>query len=143
MSESKAPGYGWTFERHILEEQRTHPDASGELTRLFQQLALATKIIGSRVNQAGLAGVLGVTGEVNVQGEHVTKLDVFANNALIHCIEAEDEMSALGVSSKLNVGLEFLNWLFELGRQRADAFLSEHFDKIGKESSTSIEQRFL
>ena len=88
MSETTAPGYGWTFERHILEEQRTHPDASGELTRLFQQLALATKIIGSRVNQAGLAGVLGVTGEVNVQGEHVTKLDVFANNALIHCIEA-------------------------------------------------------
>jgi len=34
-------------------------------------------------------------------------------------------------------------WLFELGRQRADGFLSEHFDRIGKESSTSIEQRFL
>ena len=41
-------------------------------------------------------------------------------------------MSALGVSSKLNVGREFLNWLFELGRQRADLFLSGHFDKIGK-----------
>jgi fructose-1,6-bisphosphatase I len=88
MPESNAPSYGWTFERHILEEQRTHPDATGELTTLFQQLALATKIIGSRVNQAGLAGVLGVTGETNVQGEHVTKLDVFANNALIHCLEA-------------------------------------------------------
>jgi fructose-1,6-bisphosphatase I len=88
MPEPHAPSYGWTFERHILEEQRTHPDATGELTTLFQQLALATKIIGSRVNQAGLAGVLGVTGETNVQGEHVTKLDVFANNALIHCLEA-------------------------------------------------------
>jgi NTE family protein len=62
---------------------------------------------------------------------------------LIHCIEAEDEMSALGVSSKLNVGRDFLNWLFELGRRRADVFLREHFDKIGKESSTSIEQRVL
>jgi NTE family protein len=62
---------------------------------------------------------------------------------LIHCIEAEGEMSALGVSSKLNVGCDFLKWLFELGRQRADVFLAEHFDKIGKESSTSIEQRFL
>jgi len=88
MPESTAPSYGWTFERHIAEEQRRHPDATGELTTLFQQLALATKIIGSRVNQAGLAGALGVTGEVNVQGEHVQKLDVFANNALIHCIEA-------------------------------------------------------
>ena len=78
---------GWTLERHILEEQRTHRDATGEFTRLFQQLALAGKIIASRVNQAGLAGVLGVTGEVNVQGERVQKLDVFANNALIHSLE--------------------------------------------------------
>ena len=62
---------------------------------------------------------------------------------LIHCIDAEDEMSALGVSSKLNVGRDFINWLFELGRQRAEISLTEHFDKIGKESSTSIEQRFL
>ena len=62
---------------------------------------------------------------------------------LIHCIEAEDEMSALGVSSKLNVSREFLLWLFELGRKRADDFLREHFDKIGKESSSSIEERFL
>jgi NTE family protein len=62
---------------------------------------------------------------------------------LIHCIDAEDEMSKLGVSSKLNVGREFLGWLFELGRTRADTFLRDHFDTIGKESSTSIEQRFL
>ena len=79
---------GWTLERHILEEQRTHPGATGEFTALFQQLALAGKIIASRVNQAGLAGVLGVTGEVNVQGERVQKLDVFANRTLIHCLEA-------------------------------------------------------
>ena len=52
---------------------------------------------------------------------------------LIHCIDAEDEMSKLGVSSKLNVERDFLGWLFELGRSRADAFLREHFDKIGKD----------
>jgi NTE family protein len=62
---------------------------------------------------------------------------------LIHCIEAEDEMSKLGVSSKLNATWNFLMWLFELGRERGDAFLNEHFDKIGWQSSTSIEQRFL
>ncbi len=62
---------------------------------------------------------------------------------LIHCIDAEDEMSRLGVSSKLNVCRDFLQWLFELGRQRADVFLRDHFDKIGRESSTAIEQRFL
>ena len=62
---------------------------------------------------------------------------------LIHCIDAEDEMNSLGVSSKLNVEREFLRWLFELGRSRADMFLQSHFDKIGRELSTSIEQRFL
>ncbi len=62
---------------------------------------------------------------------------------LIYCIEAEDEMSRLGVSSKLNVCRDFLLSLFELGRKRADIFLSDHFDKIGRDSSTSIEQRFL
>jgi NTE family protein len=62
---------------------------------------------------------------------------------LIHCIDAEDEMSRLGVSSKLNVSRDFLTWLFELGRERADVFLRDHFDTLGKSSSTSIEQRFL
>jgi NTE family protein len=62
---------------------------------------------------------------------------------LIHCIDAEDEMSRLGVSSKLNVCRDFLTWLFELGRERADAFLRDHFETLGKNSSISIEQRFL
>jgi NTE family protein len=61
----------------------------------------------------------------------------------IHCVDAENEMRNLGVSSKLNTEREFLHWLFELGRERGDAFLRDHFDKIGKESSTLIEQRFL
>ena len=61
----------------------------------------------------------------------------------IHCIDAEDEMRNLRVSSKYNTNYDFLMWLFELGRDRGDTFLKEHFDKIGKESSTSIEQRFL
>jgi NTE family protein len=62
---------------------------------------------------------------------------------MVHCIDAEDEMSKLGVSSKLNVCRDFLLWLFELGRNRAGIFLRDHFDTIGKDSSISIEQRFL
>jgi len=61
----------------------------------------------------------------------------------IHCIDAEDQMRSLGVSSKVNVQREFLGWLFELGRERGDAFLRAHFDKLGREASTSIEERFL
>lgn len=61
---------------------------------------------------------------------------------LVHCIDAEDEMSNLGVSSKLNVERQFLHRLFDLGRSRAQAFLTGHFDRIGIVSSTSIEERF-
>jgi fructose-1,6-bisphosphatase I len=80
--------YGIPLERFILERQREIPNATGEFTQLFQQLALAGKIIWSRVSQAGLAGLLGHTGKVNVQGETVQKLDDFANNTLIKCMEA-------------------------------------------------------
>ena len=62
---------------------------------------------------------------------------------LIHCIDAEEQMRTLGVSSKVNVEPAFLTRLFELGRQQCDAFLREHFDKIGKQSSVDVEQRFL
>lgn len=61
----------------------------------------------------------------------------------IHCVDAEQQLRTLGVSSKLNVEWEFLMWLFELGRQQADAFLLEHFSSIGERSSVDIEQRFL
>jgi NTE family protein len=61
----------------------------------------------------------------------------------IHCIDAENEMRSLGVSSKLNVGWDFLQGLFSLGRKKAEAFLTENFDKLGKESSTIISERFL
>jgi len=85
---SKAEHYGWTLERFLLERQRSFPGATGEFTQLFQQLALAGKIISSRVSQAGLAGLLGHTGATNVQGETVQKLDIFANNTLIRCLES-------------------------------------------------------
>lgn len=61
----------------------------------------------------------------------------------IHTVEAEAEMRKLGLSSKLNAAPEFLEWLFELGRERTSHFLDAHFDKIGVESSTDIANRFL
>ncbi|HSU62341.1 MAG TPA: patatin-like phospholipase family protein [Burkholderiales bacterium] len=62
---------------------------------------------------------------------------------LIHCIDAEDQMRALGASSKLNTTWEFLMYLHELGRARGEAFLNAHYDKLGRESATPIAQRFL
>jgi NTE family protein len=61
----------------------------------------------------------------------------------IHTIDAEAQMRELGYSSKLNADAKFLHWLFELGRERANLFLSEHRAKIGHESSTDIAAKFL
>jgi len=68
-----------TIERHILEEQRHHPEATGVLTQLLYDIALAGKVIASKTTRAGLAEILGRTGETNVQGEAVQKLDRFAD----------------------------------------------------------------
>jgi fructose-1,6-bisphosphatase I len=76
-----------TVGQHLQEEQRRHrPDATGEFSWLLGGITLAAKIIGANVRRAGLAKILGTTGQVNVQGEAVQKLDVLANQALLHCL---------------------------------------------------------
>ncbi|HAJ34269.1 MAG TPA: class 1 fructose-bisphosphatase [Chloroflexi bacterium] len=71
-----------TIERYILEQQQSHPEATGTLTNLLYDLALAAKIIASKTTRAGLAEILGSAGEENVQGEEVQKLDAFAQRTL-------------------------------------------------------------
>jgi NTE family protein len=61
----------------------------------------------------------------------------------IHTVDAEEHLSRLGVSSKLNADIAFLRSLHEVGRAKADAFLRDHADKIGVMSSTDIEAKFL
>jgi fructose-1,6-bisphosphatase I len=73
------PGQIVTIERHILAEQSSFPAATGTLTALLYDIALAGKIIASKTNRAGLAEILGRTGETNIQGEQVQKLDQFAD----------------------------------------------------------------
>ncbi len=72
-----------TIERHILDEQHTHPEATGVLTSLLYDIALAGKIIASNTNRAGLAEILGGTEDTNIQGERVMKLDRLADLTLI------------------------------------------------------------
>ncbi len=68
-----------TIERHILDQERHHPEATGILTNLLYDIALAGKVIASKTTRAGLAEILGRTEEMNVQGEEVQKLDRFAD----------------------------------------------------------------
>jgi fructose-1,6-bisphosphatase I len=72
-----------TIERHILEEQSEHPEATGVLTSILYDLALAGKFIASQTTRAGLAEILGSTEDTNIQGETQMKLDQLADQTII------------------------------------------------------------
>jgi fructose-1,6-bisphosphatase I len=76
-----------TIERFIIEEERQVPAATGELSGVLYDIALAAKMIANKVRMAGLADILGSHGEENVQGEVQQKLDVFANETIIKAMD--------------------------------------------------------
>ena len=88
-----------TIERFVLDQEHRYPQATGELSNLLYDIALAAKIIQAATRRAGLTNILGAVGNTNVQGEEQQKLDVFANetlkNALNHtgrvCVMASEE----------------------------------------------------
>ena len=71
-----------TLDEFTIQQLRQFPQATGELSGLLRDIGLAAKRINVEVNKAGLVDILGDVGEINVQGEDVKKLDVFANNQL-------------------------------------------------------------
>ena len=75
-----------TFAQHIIEQQRSHPTATGQFSWLLGGITLATKIIESYVRRAGIVDVLGGLGCKNVQGEAVQKLDMLANETIKQCL---------------------------------------------------------
>jgi fructose-1,6-bisphosphatase I len=81
-----------TIERHILDQERQNPEATGQFTRLLYQMAYAAKVINREVRRAGLIDIIGATGETNVQGEVVQKLDIIAQKTMV---DAFDHIGAL------------------------------------------------
>jgi len=88
-----------TVQQHILNEEKLYPGATGDFTALLTSLTLAAKIISREVNQAGLVRIIGETGDINVHGEAVQKLDEFAQNTIYRamghsghlCVMASEE----------------------------------------------------
>ena len=76
-----------TLDRFILEEQRSFPGSTGELSLLLMRLGVAGKRIASALARAGLSGELGSAGTDNVQGEEQKKLDVLANEILLETFD--------------------------------------------------------
>ena len=80
-----------TLGQFIIEKQSDFPFAKGGFSRLIRDLAIAAKIVNREVNKAGLVNILGETGDTNVQGEQVKKLDVYANDQFIAALKAGGE----------------------------------------------------
>lgn len=85
-----------TIQRHILEEERKHPEATGDFTALLWDLTIAAKIIGREVTKAGLAEILGLTGTQNIHGDAVTKLDVFADEVIYKAMDHGGHLCVMG-----------------------------------------------
>jgi len=92
-----------TLSRHIMEQERKHPGVTGEFSSLLSDLSVAAKILARLVSKAGLIDILGYTGDENVFGEDVKKLDVLSNETIIHamdhgghlCVMASEESNGL------------------------------------------------
>jgi fructose-1,6-bisphosphatase I len=87
---------GTTITQHILIQQRENPEATGAFTYLLHELIVAAKVISKEVNKAGLADILGATGEINVQDESVQKLDVYANRIIIERMQHIGQLCCMG-----------------------------------------------
>jgi fructose-1,6-bisphosphatase I len=87
-----------TLDEFTIQQLRDVPNATGELSTLLRDIGLASKRINVEVNKAGLVDILGDAGSVNVQGEDVKKLDVFANDQFTGVLQ--HGISCAGIASE-------------------------------------------
>jgi fructose-1,6-bisphosphatase I len=75
-----------TLGEFIIENQKDFQYSSGELSRIFNSIRLAAKVVSYKVNKAGLVDIIGSAGDKNIQGEDQQKLDVYANETFIQTL---------------------------------------------------------
>jgi fructose-1,6-bisphosphatase I len=123
-----------TIERHIIDQERQFPEATGAFSNILYEIALAAKMINREVNKAGLVDILGATDATNVHGETVRKLDLWAHDvifkALDHgghlcCMASEEAEQVLDIPSQFPTGevraaLRSARRVVEHRRQRLD-----------------------
>lgn len=91
-----------TVQQHILQEQMRFPEASGEFSWLLSGITLATKLIQARIRRAGLSDILGEAGDTNVQGEIQQKLDVYADEVLMHSLGCRGSIGVMASEENEN-----------------------------------------
>jgi len=96
-------GIGISVIEHLLIHQKESPAATGQFTRLLSELIFSAKIISREVNKAGLVDILGLTGEINIQGEQVRKLDDYANKVLIYRMQRAGVLCAMASEENADI----------------------------------------
>ncbi|MEO7965759.1 MAG: class 1 fructose-bisphosphatase [Gemmatimonadaceae bacterium] len=92
-----------TIERFIIEQEKMFPEATGQLSAILYDIALAAKMIASKVRRAGLVDILGSMESENVQGEIQQKLDVFANETIIKAMDHTGRLCAMASEEEPDV----------------------------------------
>ena len=95
-----------TLNRFLVERQRDYPEATGRFTSFMGQIGTVAKIISNYMRRASLDGLLGTTGEQNVQGENVKKLDELSNSVFVEAFEYVDIVGML-VSEEMSEARSF------------------------------------
>lgn len=102
-----------TIERHIIDQERQYPEATGAFSNLLYDIALAAKLIAREVRSAGLVDILGGTDDRNISGDEVKKLDLWAHEALFKaldhtghlcCMASEEAESFLPIPEQFRTG---------------------------------------
>lgn len=98
-----------TLTRFVLQEQRKFKEATGDLSQLLNCIQTAVKACSSAVRKAGISSLYGISGDTNVQGETVKKLDVLANELFINmltssyttcCLVSEENEAVIEVETE-------------------------------------------
>ena len=87
-----------TLDEFTIQQMRSFPTATGELSSLLRDIGLASKRVNVEVNKAGLVDILGDYGTTNIQGEEVKKLDIYANNQFVGVLK--HGISCAGIASE-------------------------------------------
>ncbi|ALJ00100.1 class 1 fructose-bisphosphatase [Rufibacter tibetensis] len=94
MNDALALPVGTTLDRFIMKKQEDFPYATGELSQLLRDMALAAKIVSREITRAD-QDTLGSYGEQNVQGEEQQKLDIIANIRFVRALRNGGEVCTI------------------------------------------------
>jgi len=92
-----------TLNQHVYLDQKNYPQGTGVFSELLSEIALAGKIISREVNKAGIAEIYGFTGDINVQGEEVQKIDEWAQKTFENILGHTGHLCAMASEEKEDI----------------------------------------